>query len=247
MYRQKSVSVVVPAYNEAEAIGLVVSELLSLANPDGSALVDDVVVCNNGSTDNTATVAWAAGAWVVDESVPGYGAACQRAIKALRQPDIVVFVDGDYSVYAQEIPLLLAQLESNDLVIGSRVLGNCETGALTTPQRFGNWLASRLIRSFWGSPITDLGPFRAITYQALQRLQMEDMAFGWTVEMQVKALQLCMDVSEVPVTTRARIGVSKISGTVKGVCGAACGILGTIFSLWYRQRKGLPVDQSVSN
>ena len=247
MFRQKSVSVVIPAYNEAEAIGLVVGELMALTNPDGSALIDDVVVCNNGSTDNTAGLAQAAGAWVVDEEQPGYGAACQRAIRALRQPDIVVFVDGDYSVYAQEIPLLLEQLDSNDLVIGSRVLGNCEAGALTVPQQFGNCLASRLIQFFWGAPVTDLGPFRAICYQALQRLQMEDMAFGWTVEMQVKAYQLSMSVAEVPVNTKARIGKSKISGTVKGVYGAARGILGTIFCLWYRQRKGLPVGQSLSN
>ncbi|UTW46513.1 glycosyltransferase [bacterium SCSIO 12696] len=247
MYRHKKVVAVVPAYNESAAIGLVVNDLLKLKNKQNAQLVDRVVVCDNGSSDNTAQVASDAGAQVVYEPRPGYGAACQTAIKALDRPDVVVFVDGDHSVCAREIPLLLDQLEHVDLVIGSRVLGRCEKGALTTPQRFGNWLASALIRFFWSAPVTDLGPFRAINYQALQRLNMADMAFGWTVEMQVKALIHGLDVAEVPVTTLKRIGESKISGTLKGVIGAARGILQTIFSLWWRQRRGNLQARSVSH
>ncbi|MGS2723720.1 glycosyltransferase family 2 protein [Porticoccus sp. GXU_MW_L64] len=237
MFEQKTVAVVIPAYNESEAIGAVVAGLRQLKNDQGEALVDDIVVCDNASTDNTADIACDAGARVVYEPRPGYGVACQAAIKALDRPDIVVFVDGDHSVRASELALLLEQLECSELVIGSRVLGRCEKGALTTPQRFGNWLASVLIRLFWGAPVTDLGPFRAIHYPALQRLNMEDMAFGWTVEMQVKALIHGFDVAEVPVTTLKRLGKSKISGTLKGVVGAARGILHTIFSLWWRQRR----------
>ncbi|MDM3871303.1 glycosyltransferase family 2 protein [Porticoccus sp. W117] len=247
MFQQKSVAVVIPAYNEADAIGAVVSDLLRLENSNGLPLVDDIVVCDNGSTDNTAAIARDAGARVVCEERPGYGAACQAAITALANPDIVVFVDGDHSVCAEEIPLLLVPLENSDLVIGSRVLGRCEKGALTPPQRFGNWLASALIRLFWKAPVTDLGPFRAINCQALQYLNMEDMAFGWTVEMQVKAAIQGFEVVEVPVTTRKRIGKSKISGTLKGVIGAARGILQTIFSLWWRQRRSNLQARTVSH
>ena len=130
------------------------------------------------------------------------------------------------------------------MVIGSRVLGRCEANALTDVQRFGNWLASRLMRFFWRANVTDLGPFRGIHARALQAIDMQDMAFGWTVEMQVKAYQQHLTVAEIPVTTRARIGTSKISGTLRGVWGAGKGILGTIFSLWWRQVLGKQQHQS---
>lgn len=245
MYQLETIAVVIPAYNEAEAIARVVGEIRDLRNPDGTAVVDDIIVCDNGSTDSTALIATAAGARVVYQSRRGYGAACQTAIRALhvRQnkseavacPDIVVFVDGDRSVAVEQLPRLLKALQRNDLVIGSRVLGVCERGAMSVPQRFGNRLASILIRLIWQQPVTDLGPFRAVRYRALQRLDMQDMAFGWTVEMQVKAIQAGLQMIEVPVSCRRRVGTSKISGTLRGVVGAGQGILGTIALLWWRQ------------
>lgn len=232
MYQKKLVAVVIPAFNEAPSIREVVEGLTRLTNSDGHRLVDDIVVCDNASTDDTADLAQRAGARVVYENVRGYGAACQAALAAIEQPDYVVFVDADQSVDTSQLNLLLAPLAINaDLVIGSRSLGNSHKGALTLPQKIGNSLACRLIKYFWRRRITDLGPFRAITRPALTRLDMQDMKFGWTVEMQVKAIQQGMNVVEVPVTTFRRIGHSKISGTVSGVVGAAIGIFTTIFLL----------------
>ncbi|MEO0974526.1 MAG: glycosyltransferase family 2 protein, partial [Pseudomonadota bacterium] len=171
MYRQLTVCAVIPALNEERAIGLVVSDLRRLRNERGDALIDHVVVCDNGSTDQTTAKARDAGATVVWEARPGYGRACQRAIAALPVCDVVLFVDGDRSCLVdQSLRLLQGIADGADLSIGSRALGHCAPGALTPPQRFGNWLASKLIRVLWGDRVTDLGPFRAIRCTALHRL-----------------------------------------------------------------------------
>jgi len=250
MYKGRMITVVIPALNEEPSIGRVLDGLTSLQtcddcwklNPSGScqcsgyiSVVDQIIVCDNGSTDNTAGIAKAYGAIVTEEPERGYGAACLAALAVPVEKDIVVFVDGDHSVVAEELPELLDPLvEGADLVIGSRTLGVTEKGALSIPQAFGNHLASALMRFLWRANVTDLGPFRAITNSALLELQMSDRKFGWTVEMQVLALQKCKSVVEVPVSTRRRIGHSKISGTLRGVIGAAHGILGTIAKLYFR-------------
>ncbi|MEO0424684.1 MAG: glycosyltransferase family 2 protein [Pseudomonadota bacterium] len=235
MYRQLVVSAVVPALNEEGAIAQVVTGLLALRH-EGESVVDHVVVCDNGSTDKSALRALAVGAQVVYAGVPGYGNACLTAIAALPPSDVVLFVDGDRScVPEQALRLLHGIADGADLTIGSRVLGTQEAGALTPAQRFGNWLASRLIRLLWGARVSDLGPYRAIRRTALARIAMRDRAFGWTVEMQVKAIQHGLDVREFPVDSLVRIGRSKISGTVRGTVGAARGILGTIFHLRLQQ------------
>lgn len=217
------VDVIIPAYNEEEAIGRVIGDIPSA--------VRQVVVVDNGSTDGTAAAATAAGARVVHEARRGYGQACLSGLAVLDDPQVVVFLDGDYSDYPEEIPALLAPIEAGeaDLVIGSRVSGERQKGALTPQQRFGNWLATRLIRLFFGVRFTDLGPFRAVEAGALRRLEMADRDFGWTVEMQVKAARLGLRCVEVPVRYRVRIGTSKISGTLKGTLRAGHKILWTIF------------------
>lgn len=199
-------------------------------------LVDRIIVCDNDSSDNTASIAQRAGALVTYEPERGYGAACLSALNLDVKKDIIVFVDADHSVVAREIPSLLQpMLIGADLVIGSRTLGHMAKGALSIPQRVGNRIAGLLIRLLWSHKTTDLGPFRAITNTALHRLRMSDRQFGWTVEMQVRALQECQCVVEVPVTTRQRIGKSKIGGTINGVIGASRGILGTIAKLYWRE------------
>lgn len=227
------VDVLIPAYNEEKSIGLVVSNI-------PKDLVREVVVCNNNSKDNTRSVAQAAGATVVEAPVPGYGSACLAGMAYLRskpleeQPDIVVFVDGDFSDYPEEMPLLVApiQNEGMDMVIGSRVLGeHFEKGAMQPQQLFGNWLATTLIRWIYQYHFTDLGPFRAIRWDSLLALRMQDTNYGWTVEMQVKAAKQRLNCTEVPVSYRKRIGVSKVSGTIKGTVLAGYKILWTIFKL----------------
>ena len=181
-------------------------------------LIDQIVVCDNASTDDTAALAASCGAIVTHEQEQGYGAACLAALAVPIEKDIVVFVDGDNSVVATELPCLVDPLYCGaDLVVGSRTMGNTEKGALSVPQQFGNKLASFLVRTLWSSDVTDLGPFRATTHAVLADLQMTDRQFGWTVEMQVKALQKDKVMVEVPVSTRQRLGKSKISGTVRGV------------------------------
>ena len=233
MYEGLTVAAVIPARDEAENIGEVVRGLLALRTADGRRVVDDVVVCDNGSTDATAERARAAGARVAVEPTPGYGRACLTALAALRPVDVVLFVDGDRSCdLRQALDLLRAAADGADLVIGSRVLGRMEPGALSPPQIAGNRVASLLIRLLWGHRVTDLGPFRAVRADALQRLDMRDTAYGWTVEMQIKAIRMHMRIVETPVDSRRRrFGRSKVGGTVKGVIGASVGILGTIFRL----------------
>lgn len=223
------VGVVIPALNEEAAIGRVIGDI--------PPWVDEIVVADNGSSDNTVDVAKAAGASVVIEYRRGYGAACQAGIGALGPVDVVVFVDGDYSDDPQEMDAVVDPIVvgAADLVIGSRVMGRSERGALMPQQRFGNWLACRLMRLFFGVSYTDLGPFRAIRADAMKRLGMQDQNYGWTVEMQIKASQLSLLSLEVPVTYRVRIGVSKISGTVRGTIMAGLTILRVIArSAWSR-------------
>jgi rSAM/selenodomain-associated transferase 1 len=222
MLERQRIGVVIPALNEEAAIGRVLADV--------PPWVDDVVVADNGSVDGTASVVAAAGARVVAEPRRGYGQACLTGLAALSKCDIIVFLDADYSDDPREMGKLVQPILSEhvDLVIGSRVLGRCEPGALTSPQRFGNWLACRLIRWFWGVAFTDLGPFRAIRAPVLASLGMADRTYGWTVEMQVKAARRRLAAREVPVQYRRRIGQSKISGTVRGVVGAGAKILATI-------------------
>ena len=225
-----NILVIIPAFNEAESIGKVVGDI-----PAG--LVREVVVVNNSSTDATETNAKAAGATVLRESRRGYGFACLCGIayadnkQGSDRPDIIVFIDGDYSDHPDQMPDVLRPIleEGCDMVIGSRALGARERGAMMPQQVFGNWLATTLIRLFYRVRYTDLGPFRAIKMEKLLALEMKDQTFGWTVEMQLKAAKKKFKVAEVPVNYRRRIGVSKVSGTVKGTILAGYKILYTIF------------------
>ena len=242
MYRGLTIGVVVPARDEEDNVGAVVGELLALRGDRGGALVDDFVVCDNGSADATAQRAREAGARVVREETAGYGVACLTALGALRPVDVVLFTDGDWSFVAgQCVRLLDAVADGADLAVGSRALGRREPGALSPPQIMGNRVAGVLIRLLWGERVTDLGPYRAIRAGALQRLGMRDRAYGWTVEMQVKAIQHRLRMGEVPVdTVRRRFGVSKVGGTLRGVIGASIGILSTIARLRWRQASAVP-------
>ncbi|CAA0115527.1 putative glycosyltransferase [BD1-7 clade bacterium] len=233
MYKSLRIGVVIPALNEEGAISKVVSGLLAISSDQGQ-VVDQLVVCDNGSTDETAARAAAAGADVVSQKEPGYGIACQTAVAALTNIDVVLFVDGDDSCLpAEALHLLDGIAAGNALAIGSRTLGNMQSGALTVPQRAGNLLAAWLIHWLWHHKVTDLGPFRAIRFDAYQQLEMQDCRFGWTVEMQVKCIQHRLPISEHPVTSTRRIGKSKISGTLRGTLGAAHGILGMIARLYF--------------
>ena len=234
MYGNLTVGAVIPAHNEEDNIGVVVEALLELCTEDGKPVIDDLVVCDNGSTDATARIAQRAGARVAPEPKLGYGSACLAAIAALRPVDVVLFVDGDRSFdIGQSLRLLAAIDAGSDLAIGSRTLGKRERGALSVPQRAGNLVAGWVIRLLWGCRVTDLGPFRAVRADALQRLRMQDETYGWTVEMQIKAIQANMRVTETAVDTyRRRFGKSKVGGTLKGVIGASVGILSMILRLW---------------
>lgn len=219
-----SIAVIIPALNEEQAIGGVIARI--------PGFVDRIIVADNGSTDCTAQRAQAAGAEVVFVAEAGYGRACLAGVEAAGAVDILVFLDGDGSDVPEEMGLLLGPVLSGeiDMVIGSRAMGVAEKGSLTITQRFGNRLACELMRLFWGGKYTDLGPFRAISRAAYERLGMTAPTFGWTVEMQVRALKQKLAVADIPVTYTNRIGVSKISGTVRGVVLAGAYILGTIFA-----------------
>lgn len=224
------IDVIIPVYNEVDSIGNVILEI-------PKEIVRHIIVCDNGSTDNTSAVASAAGAIVVYQPKKGYGNACLKGmdfVSALdRKPDIIVFLDGDYSDYPEEITQLIRPVieKNDDMVIGSRALGIMESGAMMPQQIFGNWLATNLIKSIYNYSFTDLGPFRAIKYDKLMAMKMADKTFGWTVEMQVKAAKMKLKTSEIPVRYRKRIGKSKVSGTIKGTILAGHKILWTIFKL----------------
>lgn len=220
--------VIIPAFNEENGVGQVLSEI-------PKDLVTEVVVVNNASTDDTERVAKEGGATVLREPVSGYGRACLKGIAYVREatptPDVVVFLDADHSDYPEEMIELIQPILQNkaDIVIGSRVLGQKEAGAMTPQQIFGNWLATRLLKLFYGVKFTDLGPFRAVRFSSLLKMDMQDKTYGWTVEMQLKAAKMKMKCLEVPVRYRRRIGFSKISGTLKGTVLAGYKILYTIF------------------
>lgn len=221
------IKVIIPAFNEADSIGLVIQDI-----PD---LVEEVIVVSNNSTDQTEENARKAGASVLTETRKGYGYACLKGMDYVaaqqEKPDIIVFLDGDYSDYPEQLSAIIQPIlqENIDFVIGARVDRLREEGAMTFPQIFGNWLATRLMRLFFGAKFTDLGPFRAIKYEKLLALKMEDKTYGWTVEMQLKAIKQKLPYVEVPVNYRNRIGVSKVSGTLKGAVMAGVKILGWIF------------------
>jgi glycosyltransferase involved in cell wall biosynthesis len=220
MYRDTFVSVIIPALNEESSIRRTLADL----PPE----IDEIIVCDNGSSDNTKAVAQESGATVVSESQRGYGAACLKAVASVSSRcDILLFIDADYSDYPEEAPKLLDPIIDNqaDMVIGSRTRTPESRAALTPVARFGNLLSTSLIRRLWDVQYTDLGPFRAIRYEAYQSLDMTDRGFGWTVEMQIRAAKRGLAGAEVPVSYRQRIGTSKISGTISGSVKAGAKIL----------------------
>lgn len=216
------VSVIIPVLNEEDAIAKVINDI-------PTTLVQEIIVVDNGCTDRTAEIAQKHGATVVTEPRRGYGSACLAGIDAIQAADIVVFLDGDYSDDPTEMQTLVQPIQEGiaEFVIGTRV--PCEKGALLPQAKFGNKLATFLMRIFFGVKYTDLGPFRAILYTKLLALDMQDKNFGWTIEMQLKAAKMGMNVQEVPVTYRKRIGTSKISGTYVGSFKAGVKILTTLF------------------
>jgi glycosyltransferase involved in cell wall biosynthesis len=224
MYKGNKISVIIPALNEEKSIAFVINAL-------PKDIIDEVIVVDNGSTDNTAQVAQSAGALVLREEIRGYGAACQRGLAEAGESDIIVILDGDYSDYPERINLLFDPIieQGFDLVLGSRTMGNAEKGSLTIPQRFGNRLATWLIALVTGFRYTDMGPFRAIKTQKLNELHMTDKNYGWNVEMQIKAVKQWLKIKEVPVDYRNRIGESKISGTISGVIKAGFKIIYSVF------------------
>ncbi|MGB5460992.1 MAG: glycosyltransferase family 2 protein [Eudoraea sp.] len=221
------IKVIIPAYNEANSIAKVIEEI--------PAIVSEIIVVNNNSSDDTAINATRAGATVLNETRKGYGYACLRGMdyiaKKSRKPNIIVFIDGDYSDYPEELNKIVKPIleENVDMVIGARTKALREDGSMTPQQIFGNKLATFLMKLLFGSTFTDLGPFRAIKYEKLLELEMEDKTYGWTIEMQLKALKNKMSYVEIPVHYKKRIGVSKVSGTVKGSIFAGVKILGWIF------------------
>jgi hypothetical protein len=229
--------VIIPAFNEARAIAQVIGDI-----PDG--LADEVVVVNNASTDETEDNAKAAGATVVTEPQRGYGAACLRGLEyaTAKQPDVVVFLDGDYSDHPEEMTHLVRPIAEDeaDFVVGSRIRGDAEPGALLPQAQVGNRLACSLMERIWGAEYTDLGPFRAVRFRDLMALDMQDKTFGWTIEMQIKAAEAGLRIREVPVSYRRRVGVSKITGTVTGTVKASAKILWTIGRMAWTRRERAP-------
>lgn len=225
--RPWNIKVIIPAFNEQDSIAKVIHDI-------PKEWVSEVIVVNNNSTDHTSLAAETAGATVLYEKRQGYGYACLHGIDYVKKqsvkPDIIVFMDADYADHPEELPMVVAPITAGnaDLVIGSRALGNKERGAMTPQQVFGNWLATRMMRWLYGIRFTDLGPFRAIRYTSLIQLNMQDRTYGWTVEMQLKAAKQRLRCTEVPVNYRRRIGVSKVSGTVKGTLMAGYKIIWTI-------------------
>jgi glycosyltransferase involved in cell wall biosynthesis len=229
---QPKIIVVIPAYNEANSIALVIKEI--------PTIVSQTIVVNNASTDATQKVAENAGATVLSESKMGYGHACLRGLSYVAKqeilPDIIVFLDGDYSDYPEQLTQIVAPIinQDYDMVIGARVKEQREKGSMTPQQVFGNSLACWLMKLLFKANYTDLGPFRAIKYKSLLSLNMQDTTYGWTVEMQLKALRKGLKYKEVSVKYKKRIGVSKVSGTLKGTIFAGVKILSWIFKYSFK-------------
>ncbi len=229
----KNIKVIIPAFNEEKSIGKVIAEIPNI--------VSEIIVVDNNSTDKTSEVAKKAGATVLFQPNPGYGNACLKGMEYISaqsiKPNILVFLDGDYSDYPSELTKIVAPIidDNIDFVVGARVKNLRENGAMTFPQRFGNKLATKLMRLFFNSKFTDLGPFRAIKYEKLLQLNMEDKTYGWTVEMQLKALKRNFSYTEVAVPYRNRIGISKVSGTIKGAIFAGIKILTWIFKYSFKK------------
>nr|WP_321226978.1 glycosyltransferase family 2 protein [uncultured Psychroserpens sp.] len=227
------IKVIIPAYNEADSIAHVINDI--------PKIVDEIIVVSNNSNDDTEINAKNAGATVLTENNKGYGYACLKGMDYIanqnERPDIIVFLDGDYSDYPEELTKIIAPIINDDIdfVIGSRVKELREKGSMTVPQIFGNWLSTTLMTILFRAKFTDLGPFRAIKYNKLLELKMEDKTYGWTVEMQLKVLRKKFNYTEVPVNYRNRIGVSKVSGTVKGAIFAGVKILGWIFKYSFKK------------
>ncbi|MFD2916494.1 glycosyltransferase family 2 protein [Psychroserpens luteus] len=227
------IKVIIPAYNEADSIAHVINDI--------PKIVDEIIVVSNDSNDDTEINAKNAGATVLVENNRGYGYACLKGMDYIanqnERPDIIVFLDGDYSDYPEELTKIIAPIINDDVdfVIGSRVKELREKGSMTVPQIFGNWLSTTLMTILFRAKFTDLGPFRAIKYNTLLELKMEDKTYGWTVEMQLKVLRKKFNYTEVPVNYRNRIGVSKVSGTVKGAIFAGVKILGWIFKYSFKK------------
>ncbi|WP_179351347.1 glycosyltransferase family 2 protein [Winogradskyella vidalii] len=228
-----NIKVIIPAYNEEASIPLVIKAIPSI--------VDEIIVVSNNSTDQTEINAKNAGATVLVEKQKGYGYACLKGMnyisKQKNKTDIIVFLDGDYSDYPEELTKIVQPIiEDNiDFVVGARTKELREDGSMTSPQIFGNWLATSLMRLLFKSTFTDLGPFRAIKYDKLLGLNMEDKTYGWTVEMQLKVLRQRLSYREIDVNYRNRIGVSKVSGTIKGAIFAGIKILGWIFKYSFKK------------
>jgi len=222
---KERISVIIPALNEQDSIGRVINDI-------PKNMVGEIIVVDNGSIDNTAGIAQSAGARMVREPRRGYGAACLKGIESANHPDIIVFLDGDYSDYPEEMEQLIEPIMQGraDLVIGSRTLGSGGKKVLLPQAYWGNKLATWLIYLLYHHRYTDLGPFRAIRFMALQKLNMQDKNFGWTVEMQIKAVRNRLAIMEIPVKYRQRIGTSKITGTVAGTIKAGAKIIYTILS-----------------
>lgn len=221
------IDVIIPAYNEEQSIGWVIADI-------PKKLVREIIVVDNNSSDNTSKTAEEAGATVLKEVKQGYGAACLKGIDYIRNksdlPDVVVFIDADYSDFPNELELLINPIkkQEKDLVIGIRVKEKREKGAMLPQQLFGNWLATKMIQFLYRFTYYDLGPFRAIKWTVLEKIKMRDTTYGWTVEMQVKALNHQLNIEQIPVHYRKRKGVSKISGTIKGTVLAGVKIINTI-------------------
>ena len=228
-----NIKVIIPAYNEENSIALVINDIPNI--------VDEIIVVDNNSSDNTSEVAKKAGATVLSQPLMGYGNACLKGMEYVAnqtiKPEIIVFLDGDYSDYPEELTKIVKPIIEDDIdfVIGSRVKELREEGAMMPQQIFGNWLATSLMRLFFGAKFTDLGPFRAIKYEKLLNLKMQDPTYGWTVEMQLKAKRQCLSYVEVPVHYKKRIGISKVSGTIKGSIFAGAKILSWIFKYSFKK------------
>ena len=226
------IKVIIPAFNEQDSIGKVIGDI--------PKIVDEIIVISNNSTDKTVENAKKAGATVLFENRKGYGYACLKGMDYIAQkektPEIVVFLDGDYSDYPEQLTTLVNPIliDNLDFVVGARIKELRESGSMTPQQVFGNWLATFLMKILFNAKFTDLGPFRAIKYNKLLALKMEDTTYGWTVEMQLKVLKQELTYKEVPMKYRNRIGVSKVSGTIKGSILAGVKILGWIFKYSFK-------------